>query len=163
MNGVGTTVEKSDVQVADEAKAQQNFSDPYEYLATFKGAPTKAQIEALKTQAPNGVIRIFAPGKRAYLVRGITGLELQGIQTTIPENLGAGLPPEQRAAKVESEVSLAVSARCVVWTSTTQDGKLTVEQLRAGSAGLPSTLFNLITYLSDFLDPEALQVMSAEL
>lgn len=155
--------EKSDVQVQDEQKAQANFVDPYEYLGTFSGAPNKAQVEALKTQAPNGVIRIFAPGKRVYLVRGITGMELQAIQGQIPENLGANLTPDARAAKIEGEVSLAVSSKCVVWTSTTPDGKLTAEQLRVGSAGLPSTLFNLITYLSDFLDPEALQVMSAEL
>jgi len=156
-------VQKSDAQIADEAKAAENFTDPYVYLSTFPGAPTKDQVENLKAQAPNGTIRIFAPGKRVYLVRGISGLELQSVQAQIPDNLGAGLSPEAKAAKVEGEVALAVSAKCVVWTSTTNTGKLTAEQLRGGSAGLPSTLFNLITYMSDFLDPEALQIMSAEL
>lgn len=156
-------VEKSQAQVQDEVKAEKSLLDPYEYLATFPNAPTKAAVEALKSQAPNGTIRIFAVGKRVYLVRGISGLELQGIQGQIPENLGASLSPEARAAKIEGEVSLMVSAKCVVWTSATQDGKLTVEQLRGGSAGLPSTLFNLITWLSDFVDPEAFQIMSTEL
>lgn len=156
-------VQKSDAQVADEAKAAQNFVDPYEYLGTFPGAPTKDTVESYKAQAPNGAIRIFAPGKRVYLVRGISGLELQAVQSQIPENFGAGLQPEAKAAKVEGEVALAVASKCVVWTSTTRDGKLTVEQLRGGSAGLPSTLFSLITYMSDFLDPEALQILSAEL
>lgn len=158
-----TATEKSDAQVVDEAAAQQNFVDPYEYLATFPGAPTKAQVEAFKTQAPNGIIRLFAPGKRIFLVRGFSGMELQAIQAQIPDNLGANLAPEARAAKVEQEVALKAVARCVVWTSTTKDGKLTEEQLRVGSAGLPSTLFNLITYMSDFLDPDALQILSAEL
>jgi len=155
--------EKSQAQVQDEAKAQQSLLDPYEYLATFPNAPSKTQIETFKAQAPNAVIRIFAVGKRAYLVRGISGLELASIQSQIPSNLGAGLVPEAQAAKVESEISLMVSSKCVVWTSATPDGKLSVEQLRGGSAGLPSTLFNLITWLSDFVDPEAFQVMSAEL
>ena len=154
---------KSDAQVQDEAKAKTNLMDPYEYLATFPNAPSKATIEVYKQQAPNGVVRIFAVGKRIYLVRGISGLELQQVQGEIPTNLGAALEPEARAAKVESEVAIRVSSRCTCWTSASVDGKLTIEQLRGGSAGLPSTLFNLITYLSDFIDPEALQLMSAEL
>lgn len=154
---------KSDAQVQDEKKAAQNLMDPMEYLQTFKNAPTKAQIESWKQQAPNGVIRILAIGKRVYLVRGVSGLELQQLQAEVPENLGAGLNPEARAAKIEGEVSLRVGARCVPWTSTTTDGKLTTEQLRVGSAGLPSTLFSMITYLSDFIDPQELQLISAEL
>lgn len=156
-------VEKSPIQIADEAKAKANVADPYEYLATFPNAPSKAVVESLKTQAPNGTIRIFAMGKRVYLVRGISGLELLQVQGQIPENLGANLNPEARGAKIEAEVALMVSAKCVVWTSTTPDGKLSVEQLRGGSAGLPGTLFNLITWLSDFIDPESFQLMTAEL
>lgn len=158
-----TETEKSEVQKQDEVKTQQNLMDPYEYLATFPTAPSKATVEVYKAQAPNGTVRIFALGKRVYLVRGISGLELQQVQAQIPSNLGAGLSPELAAAKSEAEVALHVSSKCVCWTSASQDGKLTVEQLRFGSAGLPSTLFNLITYLSDFIDPEALQLMSAEL
>lgn len=155
--------EKTDAQKQDEARAQQSLVDPYDYLAKFPNAPSKTVIETAKAQAPNGTVRIFAPGKRVYLVRGISGIELQQVQSQIPDNLGAGLSPEARGAKVEGEVALHVASKCVVWTSTTSDGKLTIEQLRFGSAGLPSTLFQLITYLSDFLDPETLQTLSAEL
>jgi len=155
--------QKTEVQVADEAKAQETFKDPYEYLATFPGAPTKEQVEALKAQAPNGIIRIFAPGKRVFLLRGFSGVELQSIQAQIPENLGANLAPDARAAKIEAEVGLHAASLCTVWTSTTKSGKLTIEQLRGGTAGLPSTLFAIVTYMSDFLDPEALQALSMEL
>lgn len=157
------TQEKTDVQKQDEAKAKQNLLDPYDFLATFPNAPSKASVDSFKAQAPNGVVRILALGKRAYIVRGISGLELQQVQAEIPDNLGANLSPEARAAKIEGEVSLKVSGRCVCWTSSTPDGKLNAELLRVGSAGLPSTLFNLITYLSDFIDPEAINLLSAEL
>lgn len=156
--------EKSQAQIADEAKAQKAVADPYEFLAKFPGAPTKAQVEAWKSQAPNGIIRIFAPSdKRVYLARGISGLELDAVQNQIPINLGADLNPEARQAKIEKEISLLVSSKCIVWTSDTTDGKLTPDILRGGSAGLPASLFALITWLSDFIDPEAFQVMSAEL
>lgn len=155
--------QKSDVEIQDEKKTANDLVAPMDYLQTFPNAPSKATIEAWKQQAPNGVIRILALGKRVYLVRGVSGMELQSIQAEIPENLGAGLNPEARAAKIEGEVSLRVGSRCVPWTSTTPDNRLTVEQLRASSAGLPSTLFALISYLSDFIDPEKLELISAEL
>jgi hypothetical protein len=156
-------VDKSDAQKQDEAKAQKVFNDPYEYLATFPNAPNKNTIELMRAQTPNGIIRIFAPGKRVFLVRGLSGMELQGIQAQIPSNLGAGLADEAKAAKIEAEVALHAAAKGVIWTSITTDGKITADQLRAGSAGLPSTLFNLITYLSDFFDPQALELLSTEL
>ena len=155
--------EKPEVQKQDEETAQQNFANPYDYLATIPGAPTKDQVEAMKLQAPNGIVRLLVIGKRVYLVRGMSGLELQNIQSQIPDNLGAGLTPEARSAKIEGEIQLHAAAKCTIWTNTIKDGKFTVEQLRGGSAGLPSTLFNLITYMSDFIDPEALNVMSIEL
>lgn len=154
---------KSDAQIQDEKKAANNLMAPMDYLQTFPNAPSKATIDMWKAQAPNGIIRILALGKRIYLVRGVSGLELQQIQADIPDNLGAGLNPEAKAAKIEAEVSLRVGSRCVVWTATTADNKLSVEQLRVGSAGLPSTLFSMITYLSDFIDPQELQLISAEL
>lgn len=156
-------VPKSVVQAQDEAAAQKNLMDPFEFLQTYAGAPTKATIDQWKAQAPNGIVRILALGKRVFILRGIGALELQTVQAEIPENTGAGLNPEARAAKIEAEVSLRVGSRCVLWTSSTTDHKLTVEQLRVGSAGLPSTLFSLITYLSDFVDPQELQLVSAEL
>jgi hypothetical protein len=158
-----TEVQKTDAQVQDEKTAEKVFSDPYEYLATFANAPSKAVIEAYKTQAPNGVVRLLALGKRAYVVRGLSGLELNAIQGQVPSNLGASLPADERQAKIESEVAILASSKGIVWTSTTQDGKLTADQLRGGSAGLPSTIFNLVTYLSDFLDPQALELLSTEL
>lgn len=162
---MNTETEKTEVQKQDEVNTTKKLVDPFDFLQTFPNAPSRAQVEAMKAQAPNGVIRLFVPGngKRVYLVRGLNGHELRHIQGQIPENLGANLPPEARAAKIEGEVALGVSVKCVPWTSTTSDGKLTREQLEAGSAGLPSSIFNLVTYLSDFLDPEALQMMSAEL
>jgi len=155
--------EKSIAQLADEKSAQQTLADPFDFLQTFKNAPSKATIESWKAQAPNGTVRMLALGKRVYIVRGISGLELMTIQNNIPDNLGASLSPEARQQKVEQEISLNVASRCVVWTSSTPDGKLTVEQLRGGSAGLPSTLFALITYMSDFIEPDAFSILSAEL
>lgn len=163
---MNTDTEKSEIQVKDEAVAEKKLLEPFEFLQTFPNAPSKATVEAWKAQAPNGIVRIFSPGtgaKRAYIVRGISGQELRFLQSQLPENLGAGLTPEARAAKIELETSLRVGAHCTLWTSTTQDTKLTQQQLDGGSAGLPSTLFNLITYLSDFLDPESINLMSAEL
>lgn len=160
------TETKPEAQVQDEAKAQQNLMDPYEFLARIPGAPSKAAVEALKTQAPNQTIRILAlgsAGKRVYLVRGVSGLELKQVQSQIPENLGAGLTPEARAARIEEEVAVLTASKAVVWTNTTTTGKLTDADLRAGAAGLPSTLFNLVSYLSDFIEPDALQVISADL
>src|SRR4051812_40797048 len=93
---------KPDVQVAAEEAAKKNLSDPNVYLQTIPGAPSKQQIDAWKSQAPNGVVHLFAPSKkRVYLVRGVSGLELTRLQGQIPDNLGANLPPEQRAAKLE--------------------------------------------------------------
>lgn len=161
-----TEATKTEVQVQNEENVGKKLDlDPMEFLQTFPNAPSKVMIDAWKQQAPNGVIRLFAPGngKRVYLVRGINGIELKHIQNQIPSNMGDGLAPEARAAKIEAEVTLGVGAKAVVWTSVTPDGKMTKEQLEAGPAGLPSTLFSLITYLSDFLDPEAIQLVSAEL
>lgn len=162
---MSTETPKTDVQEKDEKTAEQTLMDPFDFLQKFPNAPSKAVVESWKTQAPNGVIRLFAPGngKRVYLVRGISGLELKLIQSQIPDNLGANLAPDARIAKNEAEVALQSVAKAVVWTNVTPDGKLTKEHLEAGPAGLPSTIFNLVTYLSDFLEPEALQLMSAEL
>lgn len=147
-----------------EEVPKSNLLDPMDFVQKFPGAPTKAVIEDWKSQAPNGVVRVYAPStRRAYLVRGLSGIELQKLQGQIPENLGANLPPEQRAAKLEGELQLLVAAHCTLWTSTTPDHKLSMEGLRAGSAGLPGTLFNLISRLSDFVDPEAFELLSAEL
>lgn len=153
------------IKEANEEETQKKFSNPYDFLATVTGAPTKIQIEAWKGQTPNNRLRVFTPdaGKRVFIVRAIGAMELQKLQNSLPQNLGAGLPADQASAKVEFELQLAVAAHCVLWTNTNSDGKLTSEGLRAGSAGLPGTLFNLISWLSDFMDPAAFDVLSAEL
>ena len=150
---------------ANEVATQGKFSDPYEFLKTINGAPTKVQIDTWKTQTPNNRLRVFTPdgGKRVFIVRAIGAMELQRLQGTLPQNLGASLPPEQQAAKIEFELQLLVCSQCVLWTNSTVDGKLGTELLRSGSAGLPGTLFNLISWLSDFMDPSAFEVLSAEL
>lgn len=156
--------EKPEAQTATEEVVKSNLMEPMDFLQKFERAPSKATVESWKAQAPNGTIRIYAPtDKRAYIVRGISGMELQGLQGRIPENLGANLPQEQRAAKLENELQLLVAAHCTLWASTTTDNKLTVDILRAGSAGLPGALFNLISWLSDFVDPETFQLLSADL
>jgi hypothetical protein len=162
---MSTETQKTEVQAQDEVNTGKKLVDPFDFLQTFPNAPSKVMLESWKAQAPNGVIRLFAPGngKRVYLVRGLNGLELKHIQAQIPENTGANLTPEARSAKIETELALLVGSKAVVWTSVTPDNKLSKEQLESGPAGLPSTLFNLVTYLSDFLDPEAIQLMSAEL
>jgi len=66
----------SDVDVVDniveanEAATQKKFSDPYEFLATINGSPSKVQIETWKTQTPNNRLRVFTPdgGKRVFIV-----------------------------------------------------------------------------------------------
>lgn len=151
-------------QVAAEDTASKKFNDPYQFLSEFPNAPSKAMIDSWKQQAPNGRVRLFTPdAKRVYLVRGVGGLELDKLQGQIPTNLGANLPAEQQQAKVERELQLLVAAQCCVWTSVSGNGKLDAELLRIGSAGLPATLFNLISYLSDFVDPEAFNVLSIDL
>lgn len=156
--------EVAKIQEQTEEQTKQSFKDPYELLATFPNAPNKTDIEHYKAQSPNGIIRLFAIGpKRVYLVRGLSGIELAGIQGQIPSNLGAGLADEVKAMKIDAEVAIHGASKGVIWTSTTKDGKLSPEQVRGGSAGLPSTLFTLVSYLSDFLEPAALDAMSIEL
>jgi hypothetical protein len=157
-------MEDKTTETAVEEVKKQDAIDPWDILLAAPGAPTKATVEAWKKQAPNGVIRLLILGnKRIYLVRGVTGQELLSAQNAIPENLGAGLAPEARMAKVDLELQLIVASKCTLWTSDSPDGRLTIEQLRTGSAGRPSTLFNLVTVLSDFVEPEAFQVISTEL
>jgi hypothetical protein len=153
------------IKEANQQETQKKFSDPYEYLATVTGAPSKIQLEAWKAQTPNNRLRVFTPdaGKRVFIVRAIGAMELQRLQASLPQNLGAGLPPEQQAAKIEFELQLAVASHCVMWTNASGDGKLNPDLLRAGSAGLPGTLFQLISWLSDFMDPAAFDVLSIEI
>lgn len=140
----------------DQEAVQQKFTNPYDFLKTIPGAPSEEKIKEWKAQTPNQRIRVFSPDtKRVFLVRGISALELNNIQPKIPTNVS----PE----KAEQELYAMVASQCVVWTNANATQKLSLDDLRTGSAGLPSTLFQLIQYLSDFVEPEALNVLSAEL
>jgi hypothetical protein len=151
-----TDVTKTEAQVEDEARVSKNFSNPYDFLATIKGAPSRASIESLKSQTPNNRLRVFSPeGKRVYIVRGISALELNKLQNQVSEKTN----PE----KAEQELHIAIAAACVVWTNQSESGRLTEVELRAGSAGLPVSLFELVSWLSDFIAPEAFGALSAEL
>jgi hypothetical protein len=131
--------------------------DPHEFLASLPGAPTKDMIAAWKQQAPNNRLEVFTPdGKRAYIVRGLTGLEL----TTIQKQIQSMATP---VADPELEMQLHAVVKAVVWTNAGQNGKLTDVGLRTGAAGLPATLFTKVTKLSDFMDPQQIEFLSAEL
>ena len=131
--------------------------DPHEFLASLPGAPTKDMIAAWKQQAPNNRLEVFTPdGKRAYIVRGLTGLEL----TTSQKQIQSMATP---VADPELEMQLHAVVKAVVWTNAGQNGKLTDVGLRTGAAGLPATLFTKVTKLSDFMDPQQIEFLSAEL
>jgi len=140
-------------QVQTESHNYQ-YRDPYEFLATVKNAPSKQQIEAWKSEVPGGRVRLFTPdGKRVYIIRGISGLELAKLADEIPAN----------AKDVEYELKLAIAARCVLWTNATPTGVLDVYTLRTGPAGLPETIHTIVSQLSDYFDPVQLASFSADL
>lgn len=128
-----------------------------EFLASLAGAPSPEQVEAWKQQAPNNRIELFTPdGKRAYIVRGITGLELSTIQKQIQSMATPAADPD-------AEVQILAVVRATLWTNVGVGGKLTDTILRTGTAGLPSALFAKVTKLSDFFDPQQIEFLSAEL
>ena len=125
--------------------------DPFEFLQQFPNAPSRQYLEGLKKEVPGGKLRIFSPdGKRVFILRGISGLELAKLQSDVPKN----------AANPEWEIQLRACAACIVWSSV---GTLDEMALRAGPAGLPDSLWVLIQSLSDFYDPVQLASFSAEL
>jgi len=129
-----------------------------EFLATLPGAPSADQVATWKSQAPNNRIELFTPGdgKRAFIVRGLTGLELSQIQKQIQTMATPASDPEL-------EMQIASVVKATVWTNVGTGGKLTDVVLRTGTAGLPSTLFSKVTKLSDFMDPQQIEMFSAEL
>jgi hypothetical protein len=129
---------------------------PQEFLASLPGAPTADQISGWKLQAPNNRLEVFTPdGKRAFIIRGLTGLELTQIQKMVQQIAGV--------TDADLEVQIASVVKAVVWTNVGQSGRLTDVILRTGTAGLPSTLFAKVTKLSDFMDPQQIEMLSAEL
>jgi hypothetical protein len=134
-----------------DAKEPQS---PQEILDTFPGSPTAEQIAAFKSQVPNGAVRGFSPdGKRLFLLRGITGIEMRELQKSIVAN----------ASEPEAEFKIIASCAAVVWTNTTRNGKLDQATLRASSAGLADSLFFHVEQLSDFFPPAQLMQMSFDL
>lgn len=129
---------------------------PLEFLKTVPGAPSAAEIEAYKAQAPGGRMRMFAPdntAKRVFLVRAVSGLEMESLSKQIPEN----------ASNPEVEMQIATCVKAVVWTNLTQDGLTDELFWRRSTAGLAPTVFRLVMQLSDFIDPETVEMLSAEL
>jgi hypothetical protein len=122
------------IKTDEQQNTQKRFADPYEFLATVTGAPSKAQIEAWKAQTPNGRIRVFSPdgAKRVFLVRAVGGMELQRLQAQLPENL--------TPAKAEQEIQYLVSAACVLWTNNT-NGRLSPDDLRNTSRRIAGHAF----------------------
>jgi hypothetical protein len=148
--------ETTNVQEAT-ATATKTVLTPQEFLASLVGAPTADQVATWKQQAPNNRIEILSPdGKRAYIVRGLTGLELTQIQKQIQQMATPATDPDL-------EIQIASVVRATLWTNAGQNGKLTDVILRTGTAGLPSTLFAKVTKLSDFMDPQQIEMLSAEL
>jgi hypothetical protein len=143
-------------QVVETEQAQEKLQDPYELIIS-KGGPTKDNILALKMQTPNGKLKIFTPdgGNRLFILRAVGHLELASLSRQLAKNL----EPEQKAAELE----ILVAAKCTVWTNSTSSTKLTGEELKAGSAGLSSTIFNFIAWMSDYVDPTAFDVLSSDL
>lgn len=125
--------------------------DPLEFLQQFPGAPSRQHLENLKKEVPGGKLRIFSPdGKRVFILRGISGLEMAKLQAEVPKN----------SSNPEWDLQLKACAACIVWSSL---GHLDEMALRAGPAGLPDSLWALIQSLSDFYDPVQLATFSAEL
>jgi hypothetical protein len=139
------------------AEPPSNQLTPAEFLASLPGSPTAEQIEAWKQQAPNNHIELVTPdGKRAFILRGITGLELSQIQSNLEKMATPTTNPEL-------EVQIASVVKACLWTNVGPSGRLTDVLLRTGTAGLPQTLFVVVSRLSDFFDPQQIELHSAEL
>lgn len=129
---------------------------PYDFLKTIPGAPSPNEIEAFKAQAPAGRMKLFTTdgtGKRVFIIRAISGLEMETINRQIPEG----------STNQVLDMQIGACVKCVVWTNTTQDGLTDELYWRRTTAGLAPTVFMAISKLSDFNDPESLEILSADL
>jgi hypothetical protein len=127
---------------------------PQQLLASMAGAPTPNQVESWKAQAPGNHVRLFTPDmKRIYILRGLSGLELATLNKSIPQN----------AEDPDREQQILGSERALLWTNTSAATRLTAAELRAGTAGLPTTLFSVVMELSDFFAPEHIAMLSGDL
>ena len=127
---------------------------PLEFLLKQPQAPTAARIQEIKQQVPGGRLAVISPdGKRVYLLRGFSGLEMAEVQKSVPQN----------STRPEEDYVQRIVVKCVVWTNAGTDFKLDLMVLQACGAGLPQTLFTLISQLSDFFDPETIERLSGEI
>lgn len=141
--------------MSDQAEKQP--LTPLEFLQTFTGAPTLEVINDWKAQVPGARIKIFTStdAKRIYVLRGINSLELAQVQAGLPANLGQ--------EKLFPELQAQLASRCTLWTNDTKDGKLSIEAVKTSGAGLAQTLHEVIFQLSDFMDPETIERLTADL
>ena len=130
--------------------------DPYDLLKEV-GGPSKDEVAGLKAQTPNGQIKIFTldGGKRIYLLRAVSLMELSALSKQLPKNSD----PETASR----ELPLLVVSKCCVWTNTTRSSKLSAEELRAGAAGLSNTLYLFIEMMSDYVDPSRFDLISSDI
>jgi hypothetical protein len=128
---------------------------PADFLSALPNAPSKVRIEEWKTSVPGNRVKLFvtSDGKQAFILRGLSGLEMSKINAKAQPN----------ADNPEYELALAACELAVLWTNTTRDGKIDDLALRKGPAGIPGSLFKLISELSGFYEPQELQVLSGDL
>ena len=145
---------KPDEVLEPKAPKPQAPQTPQQLLASIQGAPAPAQIDAWKAEVPNHRIRLFAPDlKRVYVIRGISGLEVAQIQKSIPMN------SEER----DIDFQLIACEKAVLWTNASYTHKLTAAELKAGTAGLPGSIFEIVSDLSDYFPPDRIALMSGDL
>lgn len=146
----------STTPVAEPTSEPKQPQTPFDFLALFPGAPTEAQVENYRTMVPGGRLRLLPmpDGKRLFLLRGFTALEL--------------LAGQEQAVKLSQEKQLAflqttMATRCTLWCSVVPSGKLQETDLAASGAGLASTLYSAIADLSDFMEPAVLDQLYIDL
>jgi hypothetical protein len=144
-------------EVSETAAPEVKVVDPHEQLVkAFAGFPTKAALEAWKLQVPGHRLRVFPlpDGKRVFVLRGLTALELQALQ------LEASRFSQEKQG---TEVALLIATRGQIWTNLSSVGKLTIDEFRAAGAGLAQTIHYAVLGASDFLDPVAIEELSFDI
>lgn len=140
-----------------QATPEQPGVDPYQLLSSIEGAPSKSTIDAWKSQACNGRLRIFSLDtafKRLFILRGISGQEWLAAQKALPSNLAED--------KIESALRTAIVVLATSWASQTK-GRITESFISNGGAGMLDALYEVVCQLSDFVPPVMIERLSAEL
>lgn len=138
----------------EEKQEEQKPKTPAQLLASIPGAPSAAQLDSWKAAVPNHRIRLFTPDlKRVYIIRGLSGLEVSVIQKSIPQN----------TTERDIDFQLGACEKAVLWTNTTSSHTLSAMELKAGTAGLPASLFEIVSELSDYFPPEQIAMLSGDL